>query len=220
MAAMAMPAPQVSLPVAATRGGTQRLIWILWILISVLGAVVGAIAAWQLRSLVQRPVPAALLQDVAYVATVASAVVASGCQWLLLRRYKLDVIWWVPAVVVGNLLNAMVVIPSVLQLFVDSMQIGPTPMATAVLAGAAGLGAAGLVVGSAQALVLRPSAGNIAWSWIPATAVGGALAGAITTALSAQLFGLMAFVTISLVAATGALLTAACQAPVLLRIIR
>jgi drug/metabolite transporter (DMT)-like permease len=216
---MAMPAPAVSLPVVVTRGDSQRLAWVLWILISILGAVLGAIAAWQLRSLVQRG-PATLGQDLAYVATVASALLASGCQWLLLRRYKLDVAWWVPAAVVGNLLNAMVVVPSVLRLFVGVAQVGPTSMQTAVVAGAVALGVAGLVVGAAEALVLRGFAGNFAWAWIPATAIGGALSGAITTALSAQLFGLTAFATISLVAAAGALLTAACQAPVFLRIIR
>ncbi|TMC41206.1 MAG: hypothetical protein E6J25_09845 [Chloroflexi bacterium] len=125
-----------------------------------------------------------------------------------------------PATVVANLLNAMVVIPSILGVFVNSTTIGPTPMQTAVLAGTAVLGAAGLVVGGAQALVLRASTGNFVWAWIPATAVGGALSGAITTALSAQLFGLTAVATISLVAAAGALLTAACQAPVFLRLIR
>jgi hypothetical protein len=217
MAAMATPAPQVSLPVV--RVDSPRLSWVLWICVSVLGAVLGALVAWQIRSLVQRG-PAITHQDLAYVATVISALLAAGFQWLLLRRYKLDVAWWVPAVVVGNLVNAMVVIPSVLQLFVVSTQIGPTPMATAVIAGAAALGAAGLVVGTAQALVLRPSAGNTAWMWIPATAVGGALAGAIATALSTQLFDLTAFTTISVVAAVGTLLTAACQAPVFLRIIR
>jgi hypothetical protein len=217
MAAMAMPAPQLRARVV--RVDRQRVIWVLWILVSILGAVLGALAAWQVRSLVQRG-PAITQQGLAYVATVISTLLASGCQWLLLRRYKLDVVWWVPAVVVGHLLNAMVVVPSVLRLFVDSAQVGPTPMGIAIVAGAAALGAAGLVVGTAQALVLRPSAGSIAWTWIPATAVGGALAGAITAALSSQLFGLPAFATISLVAAVGALLTAGCQAPFFVRIIR
>src|SRR5438128_1348926 len=78
----------------------------------------------------------------------------------------------------------------------------------------------GAVVGTAQALILRESGGNIAWAWIPATLVGGALAGALTTALSAQLFGLPPIATVSLVAAAGALLSAASQAPVFLRLVR
>jgi len=192
---------------------------LLWIGVSVAGSVAGALATWQVRSLVQSGL-AFGSQDLAYVAAVASSLLASGCQWLLLRRHKLEVAWWVPATVVANLLNAMVVIPSILGVFVNSTTIGPTPMQTAVLAGTAVLGAAGLVVGGAQALVLRASTGNFVWAWIPATAVGGALSGAITTALSAQLFGLTAVATISLVAAAGALLTAACQAPVFLRLIR
>jgi hypothetical protein len=217
---MAMPAPQVSEPVVvATRGGRLQPAWILWILISILGAVLGAIVAWQIRSLVPRG-PATLGQDLAYVATVMSSLVASGCQWALLRRQRLDLAWWVPAAVGANLLNAMVVIPSALRIFVATTQVGPTPMQTEVVAGGVALGAAGLVIGVAQALVLRAAAGNIAWAWMPATAVGGALAGAITTALSVQLYGLSALATISLVAGAGALLTAACQAPVFVRIIR
>ena len=219
MASMATAEPLTSGPFVSVGSRSRRIAWLVWIGVSVAGSVAGALAAWQVRSLVQSG-PAFASQDLAYVAVVASSLLASGCQWLVLRRHKLDVAWWVPGTVVGNLLNAMVVIPSMLHLFVNSTAIGPTPLETAVVAGAAALGAAGLVVGGAQALVLRASTGNFVWAWIPATAVGGALSGAITTALSAQLFGLTAVATISLVAAAGALLTAACQAPVFLRLIR
>ncbi|HXN78523.1 MAG TPA: hypothetical protein VN965_07120, partial [Candidatus Dormibacteraeota bacterium] len=61
---------------------------------------------------------------------------------------------------------------------------------------------------------------NVAWAWIPATIIGGALAGALTTALSAQFLGLATFAAISLASATGALLIAASQAPVFLRVLR
>jgi hypothetical protein len=90
----------------------------------------------------------------------------------------------------------------------------------AITSGAIALATAGLVVGVGQAAVLRVSAGGVALLWIPATVLGGALAGALTTALAAQLFGLPALVTIGLVAATGSLMNAAAQAPVLLRVIR
>ena len=145
---------------------------------------------------------------------------AAGAQWFVLRRYRLEVYWWIPASVAARLAAVMVVIPSVLGLFVPPTGTGPITLATAVISGAAALAAAGLVVGTAQAFVLRESGGNIAWAWIPATIVGGALAGALTTALSAQLFGLAPIATIALVAAAGALLSAASQAPVFLRLVR
>ena len=90
----------------------------------------------------------------------------------------------------------------------------------AIASGAITLATAGLIVGVAQAVVLRLSAGGVALLWIPATVLGGALAGALTTALAAQLFGLPALVTIGLVAATGSLMNAAAQAPIFLRVIR
>ena len=212
MAAMATP-EQAIRPVVEVRGSNHRLAWALWIVGTVVGAALGALAAWQVRTL-------ATQLDVAYAATVVSVLISSGVQWFLLRRYRVDAYWWVPATVAANLITAIVVIPTVLNMFAppsgDLISAGTAMM----LSGAAALATAGLVVGTAQALVLRGSAGNIAWAWIPATIVGGALAGALTTALSAQFFGLPAFATISLVAATGALLTSASQAPVFLRVLR
>jgi hypothetical protein len=211
---MAIPAPQVSGPMVTIRDGSQRLVWILWIAVSILGAVLGALVAWQIRSLVPQG-PAVLGQDVGYVATVVYALIASGAQWLLLRHYRLDVDWWVPATVTADLIAAIAVIPTVLGLFVSVA--GPISPTTAMVSGAAALAAAGLVVGVGQALVLRRSVGNIAWAWIPATMAGGALAGALTTALTSQLLGLPYVATLSLATAAGALLTAASQAPILLR---
>ena len=199
--------------VVEVRGPSQRLAWVLWIVVSVLGAVFGALAAWQVRTL------GSLHLDSAYAATVVSVVISSGLQWILLRRYRVDAYWWVPATVAADLMNAIVVIPTVLNLFAPSSR-GLISPGMAMLSGASALAVAGLVVGAAQALVWRGSAGNIAWAWIPATIIGGALAGALTTALSVQFFGLPPFATISLVAATGALLTAASQAPVFLRLLR
>ena len=189
------------------------LIWLLWIAVSVLGAVLGALAAWQVRAL------GSVHLDLAYAATVISVLISSAMQWFLLERYRLDAYWWIPATVVANLIAAIVVIPSVLNVFAPTSG-GLISPSTAMLSGAAALATAGLVVGGAQALVLRSSTGNIAWAWIPATMVGGALAGALTTALSSQLFGFAAFATIGMVAAVGGLLAAASQAPVLLRILR
>jgi len=209
--AMRQPEPAMRQPVVEVRGPKHRLAWALWIVGTILGAALGALAAWQVRTL-------ATQLDVAYAATVVSVLISSGVQWFLFRRYRVDAYWWVPATVAASLITAIVVIPTVLNVFAPPSGELISP-GTAMLSGAAALATAGLVVGTAQALVLRGSAGNIAWAWIPATIVGGALAGALTTALSAQFFGLPAFATISLVAATGALLTSASQAPVFLRVL-
>ena len=66
---------------------------------------------------------------------------------------------------------------------------------------------------------MRVASGNLALTVESHDRVG-ALAGALTTALSAQLFGLAPIATIALVAAAGALLSAASQAPVFLRLVR
>lgn len=216
MAAMAMSEQSVPLAVEI-RKGSQGLAWVLWIVVSVLGGIVGALVAWRIRSLIVLGAPA-LLDALRYIATIIGALVPAGAQWFLLRRYRFDVYWWVPASVTANLLADILVIPSVLRLFVYPSQLGPTSASITIMAGAAALAAAGLVIGAAQAAVLHSSRGNIAWAWIPATVIGLGLAGGLTSALSFQLFGLPAFVTISLVAAVGALLVSASQAPVLYRL--
>ncbi|HEX9097123.1 MAG TPA: hypothetical protein VF990_13600 [Candidatus Dormibacteraeota bacterium] len=204
--------------VIEVRGSSQRMVWAVWIIVTILGAIVGALAAWQLRRLAIGG-SASIADTFRYVATILDAVVASGAQWYVLKRYHLDVYWWVPATVAARLVTAIVVIPSVIGLFVRPGETDLT-LTTAVISGTTALAAAGLVVGAAQAIVLRTSAGNIAWAWVPATIVGGAFAGAATSAISAQLFGLPYVVFISVVTATGALFAAASQAPVLLRILR
>jgi hypothetical protein len=218
MAAMGTPEQALHRPVVEIRGPRQRLAWALWIAVTVIGAVIGALAAWQLRRLAIGGSPS-LLDALRYVATVLDAVVASGAQWYIIRRYGLEVYWWVPATVSARLVAVIIVIPSVIGLFVHPGGTNIT-LTTAVISGAAALAATGFVVGAAQAVVLRSSSGNIAWAWVPATIVGGAFAGAATSAISVQLFGLPYVVVLSVVTATGALLTAASQAPVLLRILR
>jgi hypothetical protein len=218
MAAMARPDQATRRSIVEVRGPNQRLAWALWIIVTVIGAVVGALAAWQVRRLALDG-SVSLVEALRYVATILDAGVAAGAQWYVLRRYHLEVYWWVPATVSARLVVVIIVIPSVIGLFVRPGGTDIT-LSTAVISGAAALAAAGLVVGAAQAVVLRNSGGNIAWAWVPATAVGGALAGAVTSAISVQLFGLPFVEALSVVTATGALLTAASQAPVLLRLLR
>jgi hypothetical protein len=218
MAAMATPGQAMQRPIVEVRGPNRRLVWVLWIIVTVIAAVVGALAAWQLRRLALNGSPS-LLDALRYLATVLDAVVASGAQWYLLRRYRLEVYWWVPATVSARLVAMIVVIPTVIGLFVPRGETHIT-LTTAVISGAAALAAVGFVVGAAQSVVLRSSVGNIAWAWVPATIVGGAFAGAVTSAISVQMFGLPYVEILSVVTATGALLTAASQAPVLLRLLR
>jgi hypothetical protein len=218
MARMATPQQAKRQPVVEVRGPSQRMAWAVWIIVTVIGAVVGALAVWQFRRLAIGGSPS-LADTFRYVATILDAVIASGAQWYVLRRYHLEVYWWVPATVSARLVTAIVVIPSVIGLFVRPGGTDLT-LTTAVISGTVALAAAGFVVGAAQAVVLRSSGDNIAWAWIPATIVGGAFAGAATSAISVQLFGLPYVVTLSVVTAIGALLTAASQAPVLLRILR
>jgi hypothetical protein len=192
--------------------------WALWIFVTVLGAIVGALAAWQIRRLAIGG-SVSLADAVRYLAIVLDAVVASGAQWYVLTRYDLEAYWWVPATVSARLVAYIVVIPSVIGLFVRPGGTDIT-LTTAVISGTAALAAAGFVVGAAQAVVLRSSGANIASAWVPATIVGGALAGAATSAISIQLFGLPYVMVLSAVTATGALLIAASQAPVFLRLLR
>ena len=220
MAPMATPQRSIILPAAATQFPTARLVWTLWIVVSIVGAVIGALIAWRIRVLFLQG-PGFLGQALSYVATVANAIIASGAQWLILRRYRLDVYWWVPATVGASLISGIIVIPAVLRAFAPPAGGHISPSA-AVLSSVLALAASGLIAGIAQSLVLRSSAGNIALVWIPATIIGNGLAGAATSVLSAQLFaaGLPSVLFLSLVAAAGALLVSVSQAPALLRILR
>jgi hypothetical protein len=137
----------------------------------------------------------------------------------------LDAFWWVPASIAGDLVAAAVVVPGVINL---ALGRGASPVTanSAVVFGAVALGTGGLVVGTAQAFVLRTTADNVAWLWIPATVLGGALAGAVTTALSPTLFQavvdhrLPIVVLLGVASAIGALIRSVCQAPIFARVLR
>jgi hypothetical protein len=224
MTAMGTPEPAMHRPVVEIRGPNQRMAWALWIVVSILGAAIGAIVAWAMQSLVV--LGAAPEQRlVGSAATLVSAFILAGGQWLVLRHYRFDAFWWVPATVAGNFVAAAIVVPAVINLALPR-GVSPVSADGAVVFGAVALGTGGLVVGTAQALVFRTTAGNFAWLWIPATILGGALAGAVTTALSPTLFqavvdhGLPIVVLLSAASAVGALLRSVCQAPILARVLR
>ena len=96
--------------------------WLLWIIVSVIGGVLGALVAWRVRALLTVPAPTFVVDLLRYLATILSAAIAAGAQWFLLRRYRLDVYWWVPATVLAVLLTAIIVIPSVLRHAVDLLE--------------------------------------------------------------------------------------------------
>ncbi len=224
MAAMATPARAMRPQFVEVHGPNQRLAWAVWIIASIVGAGIGAALAWEMRSLVLQS-PVAEQGLVGSAATLLSAFILAGGQWLVLRHYRVDAFWWVPATMAANLVAAAIVVPGVINLALGR-GVSPLNPNSAVVFGAVALATGGLVVGTAQALVLRTTAGNIAGLWIPATLLGGALAGAVTTALSPTLFqavvdhALPIFAVISVANAVGALITSVCQAPILARILR
>jgi len=213
MAAMVSPEPAAvhSITVGPAR---RQPVAPFWIAVSVIAAVVGSLAAWQIRSLGQ----ASGGQEFAFLATIVSAIIASGGQWLLLRRGRLDVYWWVPATVAADLIAAVVIAPSMLNLLISRSTV---PSAgTAIFVGAIVLGASGLVVGVAQALVLRRNTGQLAWIWIIATVLGGVLSGVFSTAFSSSLLTLPGVLAISVASALSSFLTSASQTPILARMLR
>jgi hypothetical protein len=224
MTAMGTTQQAMRSPMVEAHGTNRRMAWALWIVVSILGAAIGAIVAWAMQSLVALGAPPEQ-RLVGSAATLLSAFILAGGQWLVLRRYRFDAFWWVPATIAGNFLAAAIVVPVVINLALPR-GVSPVSANSAVVFGAVALGTGGLVVGTAQALVLRATAGNFAWLWIPATILGGALAGAVTTALSPTLFqavvdhGLPIVVLLSAASAVGALLRSVCQAPILARVLR
>jgi len=224
MTAMSTPEQAMRTPVVEVRRTGQRMAWALWIVVSTVGAAIGAIVAWEMQSLVVQGA-AAEQRLVGSAATLLSALILAGGQWLVLRHYRFDAFWWVPATIAGNFVAAAIVVPGVINLALGR-GVSPVNANSAVVFGAVALATGGFVVGTAQALVLRTTAGNLAWIWIPATILGGALAGAVTTALSPTLFqavvdhGLPIVVLLGVASAVGALIRSVCQAPILARILR
>jgi hypothetical protein len=115
MAAMGMPEEAMRRPVVELRGPSQRMAWAFWIIASVLGAAIGGAIAWEIRSLVLRG-PAVEQGLVGSAATLLSALILASCQWLVLRHYRFDAFWWVPATIAGNLVAAAIVVPGVINL--------------------------------------------------------------------------------------------------------
>jgi hypothetical protein len=219
MAAMAARMQRVGSLLTTPGAGRPSLVWAWWVPVSVLGAVAGSLLAWQIRAFGGSTNSAEGLEALRYVGTIAGGMLGAGAQWWLLQRNRLDVYWWVPATVAAALFSDLFLIPWTLHLLVPYGSPIPST-GIAVLASAVALGAAGMLVGAVQALMLGAATGRVAWLWVASTALGGAMAGALTDLLSLNLWGLPPVAMVSSLAALSALLTAALQAPVLLRLLR
>ena len=224
MAAMAsqpaMSSPRITIGTVGDHSRRNTLL--LWIPACVVGAAVGAMVAGEIRTLGLSMNSSAAFDALRYLATIVSAALAATAQWWVLQRGRLDAYWWVPGTVVAQLLANVLVLPSVLKLFVPLNPVhsfNPS-LADTMIAGGVALAAGGLLVGTAQTLVLRMSSGHGAWLWVPATMVGGALAGSATSALSLHFLVLTPLLAVGVAAATGSLLIAACQLVVLSRLVR
>lgn len=224
MAAMASQ-PELSRPqitIGRVRQSSRGTTLLLWVPASVVGAVAGSLVAFEIRSWGVSLNLDAALEALRYVATIASVGLAAAAQWWVLQRGRLDAYWWVPGTVAGQLLASILIVPTVLRLFLPAppfQSFNPSPEQT-MIAGGAALAAGGVLVGGAQTLILRVSAGRAAWLWVPATALGGALAGSVSSALSIHFVALPVLVAICLGAALGALLVSSSQLVALSRLVR
>lgn len=219
---MALSQPWMS-PVTAIRRPDRRLAWMLWIGVTVLGALIALLLQWEIRTLqAAGSLPAPDL--VVYMIAVGTGLIISTGQWLVLRHYNVDAYWWIPASIAANVVAALFVVPLVMVVAIGAgILLVPTDVARFGILSA---GASSLTVGTAQALVLRGGWGNLAWLWIPVTVVGAVLAAGVTNLLSPPLIdaiarhGFPVAGAVGLLGATAALLGSACQAPILMRFLR
>lgn len=223
MSAVAVPKPSMS-PLITIGRRRDRLPWLLWIGITVLAAVIASLVAWQLRSLMPRG-SVSVQQLIGFIVAVETELVISTGQWLVLRHYKVEAYWWIPASVAANVLAAVIIVPPLIALAL-ARGIHPLTAGGALAAGMLSLGASTLIIGAAQAFVFREVGGKLAWAWVPASVIGGVLAAVVTNALTLPLVdavigrGWPVVLLIGTLAALGALVTSACQAPILMRLLR
>src|SRR5256886_4570991 len=108
------PASRRIIAAVVTRATRPVAAWALWVVVSVIGGVLGALVAWRVRALLTVPAPTLVTDALRYIATILSASFAAGAQWLLLRRYRLDVYWRAAAAVCAGPLSPRVVISTLL----------------------------------------------------------------------------------------------------------
>lgn len=220
---MAAAQPPIS-PVISIGQRGRRLAWLLWICVTVLGAVIASLIAWQLRSM--NPHSVSAQQLVAFIVAVETELLISTGQWLVLRRYRVEADWWIPASVVANVAAAFIVAPTIISLAIATGGLRPVTTDAGLSYAILSAAVSGLVIGTAQALVVRRSGAQLVWTWIPATMIGGVMAVVVINASSPPLIdaiigrGLPFSLLIALLTAVGAFLGSACQTPILLRLVR
>jgi len=223
---MALSQPSMS-PLITIRRRDGWQVAFLWVGVTVVGAALASLVAWRLRAL-DPAGPVWVQQVVAFAVAAETQLIISTAQWLLLRTRKVNARWWVPLSVAANVTAAFVIIPPIIGLALAAGMIQPVTADGARSFGTLSLALSGLVVGIAQMFVWRSAAGKAtwAWVWVPSTVIGAVLAGAVTYGLFLQLFGtflrlgLLVPGLIGLLAAVGAFLSSACQAPVVARLLR
>jgi hypothetical protein len=225
MPAMAIPQPETALPAIAADRRDHRSAWIFWIAATTVGAMLAAGIGGQMHTI--RPSSASFQQLAAFASAVLYGLIVAGGQWLVLRRFKLELDWWVPATIAANVAVELIVLPAVITLAVNSGLVEATPFGGAALVlGTLSLLTTGLIVGPTQTLVLRAARGNIALWWIPATVVGQLITAGADYAIAPAIIDatlrldLPVAVVIGAVAAVGGLALSICQTPVLLRLLR
>jgi len=222
--AVSQPAPTHSTLVIGRLGGRRA--WLLWITVTVVAALLAAMISWQIRRPFDFSQSSDTRQWLTFVATVVGALIISGGQWLVLRHYRIDAYWWIPATVIAGVAATLIVVPQVIGLVLGLGLIRYDRPSNALALGALSLATSGVIGGTVQAFILRRSGGNIAWVWIPATVLGGILAAVLTSALSAALthatlpVGFPLAALIGLFGAVSGLASSACQALVLVRVLR
>ena len=142
MAAMATPDQAMHRPVVEIRRSSHRMAWAVWIIASVVGAAIGGAVAWEIRSVFLQA-SAAEQGLVGSAATLLSALILAGSQWLVLRRYRVDVFWWVPATMAANFVAAGIVVPGVINLALGR-GVSPLNLNSAVIFGTVVLATQGL----------------------------------------------------------------------------
>ena len=221
--ALSQPAPTQSTLVIGRVG--HRRAWLLWISVTVVAALLAAMITWQIRRPFDFSQSSDTQQWLTFVATVVGGLIIAGGQWLVLRRYRIDAYWWIPATITAGVVATLIVVPQVIGLAVGA-GLMRYRSSDGLAFGALSLATSGLVTGTAQGFLLRRSGGNIAWVWIPSTVLGGVLAAILTSTLSTALshvglpVGIPVVALIGLFGAVSGLASSACQAPVVARIVR
>src|SRR2546429_1949929 len=108
---MAVSQPSMSPLITIRRRGGWKVSF-LWVGVTVVGAVLASLVAWRLRSL--NPHSVSAQQLVAYIVAVQTELLISAGQWLVLRRFKVEAYWWIPASLAADVVAAVIIPPPVL----------------------------------------------------------------------------------------------------------